>query len=66
MLWVSLAGMNSIMVYLGHEILHSYFPFSFHQQKHSHLTFLSSNLLAVGIWVLISYYWFAINFFVKF
>ena len=58
-------GMNSILVYMGHEILHQYFPFGVYDEKNTHLTFLFSNLISVCIWLLISYYWFSVQFFVK-
>jgi heparan-alpha-glucosaminide N-acetyltransferase len=58
-------GMNSILVYVGSEILQGYFPFSWQQQSNSHLDLLFANLIAVGLWILIAYYWFRIDFFVK-
>ena len=57
--------MNSIIVYVGHELFGEYFPFGVYNQEQSHLTFLAANLVAVSIWMLISYYWFSIGFFVK-
>uniref|UniRef100_A0A8C5LRQ1 Heparan-alpha-glucosaminide N-acetyltransferase n=1 Tax=Leptobrachium leishanense TaxID=445787 RepID=A0A8C5LRQ1_9ANUR len=49
-------GMNSILVYVGHEIFANYFPFSWKMQDvQSHGEHLAQNLLATSIWVLISY-----------
>ena len=59
------AGMNSIIVYVGSELLQNYFPFSWKEQNDSHLNLLAANLVAVSIWLIISYYWYWIGFFVK-
>ena len=58
-------GMNSIIVYVGHDLLGAFFPFAVYNQEKSHMTFLAANLVAVTLWLLISYYWFALKFFVK-
>ena len=58
-------GMNSIIVYVGHDLLGSFFPFAVYNQEKSHMTFLAANLVAVTLWLLISYYWFSLKFFVK-
>lgn len=57
--------MNSIIVYVGHELLGDYFPFAVYHQDHTHLTYLTANLMSVSLWLLISYYWAALDFFVK-
>ena len=59
------AGMNSIIVYVCHEVLEHYFPFSWVGQRDSHLSFLSANLVGTCTWMLIAYYWYLIGFFVK-
>ena len=59
------AGMNSIIVYMGSELLQNYFPFSWEGQNDSHLNLLAANLVAVSIWLVTSYYWYWIGFFVK-
>ncbi|XP_069493765.1 heparan-alpha-glucosaminide N-acetyltransferase [Ambystoma mexicanum] len=49
-------GMNSILVYVGHEILENYFPFSWKMKNsQSHTEHLTQNLLATSLWVLIAY-----------
>ena len=44
-------------------LLQSYF--SWKGQSDSHLNLLAANLVAVSIWLIISYYWYWIGFFVK-
>lgn len=49
-------GMNSILVYVGHEVFENYFPFKWKMQdSQSHAQHLTQNLLATSIWVLIAY-----------
>ncbi|KAL5505238.1 hypothetical protein EMCRGX_G006640 [Ephydatia muelleri] len=49
-------GMNSILVYMCSEVFQGFFPFSWTEQNDSHLKLLSANLVAVSVWVLLSYY----------
>ncbi|XP_064387254.1 heparan-alpha-glucosaminide N-acetyltransferase-like isoform X2 [Halichondria panicea] len=58
-------GMNSILVYVSHEVFQDYFPFSWPHQTDTHLIFLSANLVGTGLWMLIAYYCYYIEFFVK-
>ncbi|KAL5505237.1 hypothetical protein EMCRGX_G006639 [Ephydatia muelleri] len=58
-------GMNSILVYVSSDIFYNYFPFVWAQQGNSHMNYLSANIVAVILWILLSYYWFKIDFFVK-
>jgi len=48
-------GMNSILIYCGHEVLGGYFPFSWNIKIPSHLAVLSSNLIGVICWNLIAW-----------
>uniref|UniRef100_A0A8D2LPQ5 Heparan-alpha-glucosaminide N-acetyltransferase n=2 Tax=Varanus komodoensis TaxID=61221 RepID=A0A8D2LPQ5_VARKO len=49
-------GMNSILVYVGHEIFENYFPFKWKlQDTQSHGEHLAQNLIATSVWVIISY-----------
>ncbi|XP_034043397.1 heparan-alpha-glucosaminide N-acetyltransferase isoform X2 [Thalassophryne amazonica] len=49
-------GMNSILVYVGHEIFEDYFPFRWHMSNsQSHAEHLTQNLVATSCWVLISF-----------
>ncbi|KAM9857368.1 heparan-alpha-glucosaminide N-acetyltransferase [Aulostomus maculatus] len=49
-------GMNSILVYVGHEVLEEYFPFRWRMvNMQSHAEHLTQNLVATSCWVLISY-----------
>ncbi|XP_046863159.1 heparan-alpha-glucosaminide N-acetyltransferase-like isoform X2 [Xenia sp. Carnegie-2017] len=58
-------GMNSILVYCGHEILTFYFPFNWELDKPTHSKKLAMNLWGASCWVIIAYYLYKINFFVK-
>ncbi|XP_048385565.2 heparan-alpha-glucosaminide N-acetyltransferase [Stegostoma tigrinum] len=49
-------GMNSILLYVGHEVFKHYFPFKWKMlDDRSHGEHLAQNLLATTIWVFISY-----------
>ncbi|XP_016420782.1 heparan-alpha-glucosaminide N-acetyltransferase-like [Sinocyclocheilus rhinocerous] len=49
-------GMNSILVYVGHEVFEEYFPFRWKMaNSQSHAEHLAQNLVATSIWVIIAY-----------
>ncbi|XP_070840722.1 heparan-alpha-glucosaminide N-acetyltransferase isoform X3 [Chaetodon trifascialis] len=49
-------GMNSILVYVGHEVFEEYFPFRWRMaNSQSHAEHLTQNLVATSWWVFISY-----------
>ncbi|XP_069341133.1 heparan-alpha-glucosaminide N-acetyltransferase isoform X1 [Eulemur rufifrons] len=49
-------GMNSILVYVGHEVFENYFPFQWKlQDGQSHKEHLTQNIVATAVWVLIAY-----------
>ncbi|NXO73317.1 HGNAT acetyltransferase, partial [Phainopepla nitens] len=49
-------GMNSILVYIGHQVFANYFPFKWKMQdSQSHAEHLTQNLIATTLWVVISY-----------
>ncbi|XP_022614409.1 heparan-alpha-glucosaminide N-acetyltransferase isoform X1 [Seriola dumerili] len=49
-------GMNSILVYVGHEVFEEYFPFRWRMaNSQSHAEHLTQNLVATSCWVVISY-----------
>ncbi|XP_051993883.1 heparan-alpha-glucosaminide N-acetyltransferase-like isoform X2 [Xyrauchen texanus] len=49
-------GMNSILVYVGHEVFEEYFPFRWKMaNSQSHAEHLAQNLLATSIWVFIAF-----------
>lgn len=56
------AGMNSIMLYVGHEITHKMFPWSW-QMRPTHMNELFQDLWGTTLWVLISIYMYHKNFF---
>ena len=62
---LSQQGMNSIIVYVGHKLVEEHFPFAVYNQENSHLTYLTANLVAVSLWMLIAFYWYSLRFFVK-
>lgn len=48
--------MNSILVYVGHEVFEEYFPFRWKMaNSQSHAEHLAQNLVATSIWVIIAY-----------
>jgi len=63
---LSYVGMNSILLYVGHEVFANYVPFSWGITEHAtHTEWLIMNLLGVTCWVVIAYYCFSIQFFLK-
>ncbi|XP_043093935.1 heparan-alpha-glucosaminide N-acetyltransferase isoform X1 [Puntigrus tetrazona] len=49
-------GMNSILVYVGHEVFEEYFPFRWKMaNSQSHAEHLAQNLVATSVWVVIAY-----------
>jgi len=52
--WFLHTGMNSIIVYVGSELLKGYFPFSWQGQYDCHLKLLVANIISVSIWLVIS------------
>merc|ERR1712106_244607 len=48
-------GMNSILLYMGHEICSGMFPWSWKPLGNSHAELLTMNLWGCGLWVLTSY-----------
>ncbi|KAM9621804.1 heparan-alpha-glucosaminide N-acetyltransferase isoform 1-T1 [Trichechus inunguis] len=49
-------GMNSILVYVGHEVFKNYFPFQWKlEDNQSHKEHLTQNIVATALWVLIAY-----------
>ncbi|KAM5264634.1 heparan-alpha-glucosaminide N-acetyltransferase isoform 1-T1 [Ctenodactylus gundi] len=49
-------GMNSILVYVGHEVFENYFPFHWKlEDNQSHKEHLIQNTVATALWVLIAY-----------
>ncbi|XP_062501623.1 heparan-alpha-glucosaminide N-acetyltransferase-like [Corticium candelabrum] len=57
-------GMNSILVYVGHEMVHRYFPFSWDAPQEQ-LDILAQSFVGTCLWVIIAYYLYVIDFFVK-
>ncbi|KAJ8957118.1 hypothetical protein NQ318_007334 [Aromia moschata] len=63
------AGMNAILMYIGHEMTDGHFPVrwymknDFGDSRRNHFLALLSDTWAAGIWVLVSYYLYKINYF---
>lgn len=58
-------GMNSILIYIGHDILANFFPFSYQTDSTSHARQLQTDLIGVCCWAVLGYYFFRIKFFLK-
>uniref|UniRef100_A0A8D0WNU1 Heparan-alpha-glucosaminide N-acetyltransferase catalytic domain-containing protein n=1 Tax=Sus scrofa TaxID=9823 RepID=A0A8D0WNU1_PIG len=59
-------GMNSILVYVGHEVFANYFPFQWRLgDSQSHREHLVQNIVATALWVLIAYVLYKKNVFWK-
>ncbi len=58
-------GLNSILLYVGHELLQGYFPFEWAQEFPTHMSLITMNIIGVTLWALIARYCYAIKFFVK-
>jgi predicted acyltransferase len=59
-------GLNSIFIYCGHSILQGYFPFSYSlDDRETHESLLTMNIVGVSCWILVAYYCYTIDFFVK-
>jgi len=48
-------GMNSILLYLGHEMCDGMFPWSWRPITQSHAELLAMNMWGCGLWILTSY-----------
>lgn len=51
----SLTGMNSILLYVGHEIGDGLFPFSWKPVGNFHSDYLVMNLWGMSLWIVIAY-----------
>jgi len=57
-------GMNSILIYVGSELLGNIFPFNFNSAP-THFLRLTRSLLGMTVWLLISFYLYLHKFFVN-
>lgn len=65
-IWILVLGMNSILVYVGHGILWRHFPISWEMDEYgSHGEKLAMSMTGTALWVLIAYYLFTVNVFLK-
>lgn len=58
------AGMNSIVIYIGHEVTKQMFPWSWQPYYHSHEEYLAMNLWGTTLWMLIAFYLYKRNVFI--
>lgn len=49
------AGMNSIVLYVGHEVCEGFFPFAWKPFSSGHGELLFMNIWGASLWVFISY-----------
>lgn len=52
------AGMNPILLYMGHEICEEFFPFSWQPFTQTHAELLAMNLWGTSIWLFVAYHLF--------
>lgn len=57
-------GMNPITIYSGHEIFYNYAPFNFKNQG-GHMMALLSCSIGVGCWLVIAWWLYKNNIFIK-
>ncbi|XP_071953310.1 heparan-alpha-glucosaminide N-acetyltransferase-like [Antedon mediterranea] len=58
-------GMNSIFLYIGHEVFQDYFPFSWVPYVGNHTEYLAISLIGTSLWALIAFYLYKVKFFLK-
>ena len=58
-------GLNSILIYMGHEVFQLYFPFSWKGIEVNHAIFLLSNEIGVSVWIAIAFYCHCMKFYIK-
>lgn len=49
------AGMNAILLYVGHEVCEEFFPFSWVPFTQSHAELLAMNLWGTSLWIIVAY-----------
>jgi len=65
-LLLCIPGMNSIMLYVGHETVGVYIPFKWSLDEYAtHGDWMLMNLIGVSLWVLIAYWAYRSKFFLK-
>lgn len=63
--------MNALLIYIGHEMTAEMFPIRWYPHndarpedpRSSHFISLLSDTWGVGVWIIISYYWYNIGYF---
>lgn len=59
------AGMNAILMYIGHSMTDGYFPIRWYldDTRRTHFLCLIADVWGAGIWIFISYYLYKTNYF---
>lgn len=57
-------GKNSILIYVGHEVVSGWFPFDWSSED-THTNMMARNVTGTALWVVIAYYLHTVNFFLK-
>jgi heparan-alpha-glucosaminide N-acetyltransferase len=59
------AGMNSIVLYVGHEMCEGYFPLDWVPYTSGHAELLFMNVWGAACWILVSYRLYKANWFIS-
>jgi heparan-alpha-glucosaminide N-acetyltransferase len=59
------AGMNSILLYVGHEVTPNMFPWSWTVTRQTHVKLMFVNLWCTSLWVITSIWLYSVKFFLK-
>ncbi len=49
------AGMNPIVLYVGHELCRGYFPFAWRPFSQTHIELVLMNVWATSLWLMIAF-----------
>ena len=59
------AGMNAILLYVGHELLKGYFPLAWKPLTASHAELLAMDLWGTAVWLAVAYVLYKRGFFLS-
>ena len=59
------AGMNPLVLYVGHELLKGIFPFSWTLESQTHAAYLGMSLWGTGLWMVIAIFMYKKNIFLR-
>lgn len=60
-------GLNSLLIYVGHDVLGGYFPFSYalSTEQDTHAGLLTMNIIGASMWIVVATYCYSTKFFFK-